>query len=107
MAILINENGRVIEAKAIKGHPVLRVGGRRGAEMGLQTDARREAGEAAGHSDLCSHRSAMRLVNIVAARKASTFILAFLVMSASAFALVIAAAAQRRGGATASGRGRR
>ena len=49
-----------------------RCGGRRGAEMGLQTDAPRwEAGEAAGHSDLCFHRSAMRLVNIVAARKAS------------------------------------
>jgi 5-methylthioadenosine/S-adenosylhomocysteine deaminase len=44
----------------------------------------------------------MRLVIILAARKASTFILAFLVMSASAFALVIAAAAQRRGGATVS-----
>ena len=45
----------------------------------------------------------MRLVKILATRKASTFILAFLVMSASAFALVIAAASQRRGGATVSG----
>src|SRR5262245_25040331 len=40
----------------------------------------------------------MRLANIAAARKASWFFLAFLVMSASALALVIAAAAQRRGG---------
>jgi 5-methylthioadenosine/S-adenosylhomocysteine deaminase len=41
----------------------------------------------------------MRLANIVAARKAYSFFLTFLVMSASALALVIAAAAQRRGGA--------
>src|SRR5262245_59135961 len=40
----------------------------------------------------------MRLANIAAARKASWFFLAFWVMSASALALVIAAAAQRRGG---------
>src|SRR5262249_44382907 len=66
--------------------------------MGLQTDApRREAGEAAGHSDFCFHPSAMRLANIVAARKASSLFLAFLAMSASALALVSAATAQRRG----------
>src|SRR5262245_16525601 len=39
----------------------------------------------------------MRLANIVAARKASSLFLAFLVMSASALALVSAATAQRRG----------
>src|SRR5262245_1741001 len=66
--------------------------------MGLQTDApRREAGEAAGHSDFCFHPSAMRLADIVAAGKASSLFLAFLAMSVSALALVSDGAAQRRG----------
>jgi 5-methylthioadenosine/S-adenosylhomocysteine deaminase len=47
----------------------------------------------------------MRLANIVAARKACSFLLAFLAISASALALVIAAAAQRRGGAVSAGAG--
>src|SRR5262249_19782071 len=69
VAIVIGESGRGVEAEAGKGHP----GARRaaedaGGEMGLQADApRREAGEAAGHSDICFHPSAMRLAKIVAA----------------------------------------
>ena len=131
MAITIDENGRVIEAKAIRGHPVLRAAAEEAAqEMGLQTDAPRwEAGEAAGHSDFCFHPSAMRLANIVAAgskAKREWGIgsgewgqkIAFppplptphsllpswpFVMFASALALVSAATAQRRGGRNVSG----
>src|SRR6187200_1413332 len=71
--------------------------------MGLQTDnARREAGEAVWHTDVCIHPSAMRIVISAVSRRTFSLSFAIWAMFAPALAIVIADAAQRRGVANAN-----